>query len=384
MKQSVYHKLGMAFVAFFLGGVGATLAAGREPIELVLPTKKPALLWSYTTVLFVTNRKVTQPDLVRAQAGTGSIIEEFFTNISSDTVSSGEACVAYPTNRAVAEQNYMDDDIESPAKFFAVKGYIPIGSTRDFRLAATHQLDESFEFNCPNKETGNENIPLLFIHGWRASYSAGVTRAAQLKLDLDRRLVVVLSWPADKSGFLSSYPSAENEEVKASGLVSRVVNLIATSTSERPSVIAHSMGARLYVDGMESIIKGTHNFSISSMSTILAAPDVEVDSFQTQFDFFKLANLYTTVYCGYDFALQFSGVVHGGRRLGYCTDSDVATTAPEEMVRVKGRFYDVWRHSYFLSSPQMISDMRAVLFRGEHRLNSREGLRVPSRDLELK
>jgi esterase/lipase superfamily enzyme len=128
------------------------------------------------------------------------------------------------------------------------------------------------------------------------------------------------------------------------------MELIKGATNDYPSVIAHSMGARLYADGVNLLDKNERSFLTRSAATILAAPDVDFVGFQKRFQIFKLRNEYTTVYCGIDIALVGSGVIHGGRRLGFYNDTEMVPTAPEEMVRVTGKFRDTWRHSYFLSS----------------------------------
>jgi esterase/lipase superfamily enzyme len=120
-------------------------------------------------------------------------------------------------------------------------------------LAFGDQLDPSFERNCPTENVGTEATPTLFIPGWRSSFTTGMTRGAQLKLDLGRKSLIVLSWPADQGGnIVQSYNSAEKQEEKAAILVQYAMQLIKDSTSEYPSIIAHSMGARLYADGINS------------------------------------------------------------------------------------------------------------------------------------
>lgn len=213
--MSAYGKtslltLGLALAGQCLGdGVEAAPAPQSDPIELAIPTKKTSLLWMYTTVLFVTNRK---------EAGNDSNdSDQLFTNVSDTKISLGEACVAYPTNRRPAEQDYSaDGDLEAPAKFFTVKGFLPLGPQRDFQLALDNQSDLLFERECPKENGGAEATPTLFIHGWRSSFTAGITRATQLKLDLNRKSVIVLSWPADQDGnVFQNYIGAGREEGKA-------------------------------------------------------------------------------------------------------------------------------------------------------------------------
>jgi esterase/lipase superfamily enzyme len=234
--------MGFALITCLSESVAAA-SIEREPIQLVVPTRKPSLAWRYTTILFVTNRK-------EAEEGD----DQLFRNVSGDGVTLGQACVAYPTRRRPAEQDYLDDGgPEAPARYFTIKGFLHVGTSRDFRLAFGDQLDPSFERNCPTENVGTEATPTLFIPGWRSSFTTGMTRGAQLKLDLGRKSLIVLSWPADQGGnIVQSYNSAEKQEEKAAILVQYAMQLIKDSTGEYPSIIAHSMGARLYADGINS------------------------------------------------------------------------------------------------------------------------------------
>jgi hypothetical protein len=380
--------IGLALVGLCFGDSARAASSPQDmAMELATATTKASLSWFYTKVLFITNRKRNETAL-RDPKYEGNY-DAYFTNTSDDDVFLGEACVAYPSTRRPAEQNYSDyvAAFESPAKFFLVKGFLPLRhSSRDLKLAMNDQLDSSFDRDCPVDYMGTEPTPALFIHGWRATFTSAITRGAQLKIDLSRKYLIVISWPADKQGrlFDLGYTSAEGEETKAKALVEDIMELITTSVNDFPSVIAHSMGARLYTDGIMSWFEREHRIPISSKATILAAPDIDLATFQRQVGTFKLMNEYTTVYCGKDIALALSAFQHLSPRLGYCGDAEMTPTAPEELVRVTGNFNDTWRHSYFLSSPQMISDMTSVLYKDERKIYSREVPEIPSRTLTLK
>jgi esterase/lipase superfamily enzyme len=194
--------------------------------------------------------------------------------------------------------------------------------------------------------------------------------------------MVVVTWPSDKEG-VDSYQRAEKEEENAVTLVPLAINVTEEATKLRPSVIAHSMGARLYADGVESMTNHNNN-SATMLATILAAPDVDNEVFKQRFKAFQVWNSATTVYCAEDRALKISGLVHWDRRLGYCRVDDPNSTTPEEFVRITGKVKDTWRHSYFLSAPEMIYDMKSVLSNGENDSETRGAKEFPPRTLELR
>jgi esterase/lipase superfamily enzyme len=195
--------------------------------------------------------------------------------------------------------------------------------------------------------------------------------------------MIVVSWPSDKPG-IYSYSSAEEAEKSSLTLVPYSTAMIKEATGRLPSIIAHSMGARLYNDSIDTMVYKGGLSQGKAPSTILAAPDVDGDLFLKQFNLFSAMNHLTTVYCGDDNALRLSGIDHWDRRLGYCINSEKKTSGPEALVRVIGRFKDTWHHSYFLSSPEMIYDMNNVLSKGEHAEDKKgEIVQIPPRDLEL-
>ena len=61
---------------------------------------------------------------------------------------------------------------------------------------------------------------LLFIHGWRTGFTAAITRAIQLKVDLDYSDVVVFTWPSDNSGIISSYDAAASGGLFVASIIS--------------------------------------------------------------------------------------------------------------------------------------------------------------------
>ena len=360
------------------------LSVQDRALVIAHPRKKPEFSWNYTSVFFVTNRKIDEDSVDHLRKGIANRFDDYYSNTADVQTALGQACVAYPTDRKVAEQDYPNiGDAEVPARDFVIKGSQPITATSDFETAMAHGGDPSFTHYCPESTFGSEETPILFVHGWATSFSAAVTRGSQLKLDLNRRLVVVVSWPSDKLG-LYSYASAEEAEKSSLTLVPYSAAIVKEATGRLPSIIAHSMGARLYNDSVRNMVSNGGPFQGKVPATILAAPDVDSDSFLKGFNLFRETNHLTTVYCGDDNALRLSGVDHWDRRLGYCKISDTKPIAPEALVRVTGKFKDTWHHSYFLSAPEMIHDMNDVLSRGEQNGNiDDERTDIPVRNLEL-
>jgi Alpha/beta hydrolase of unknown function (DUF900) len=370
---------------------GASAQDKAISAAIAQPHRKPSFLWDYTSVFFVTNRKINENAADTQVADSQHEFDDYYTNEFNFEISLGQACVAYPHGRKIAEQDYGGgaeqhyaggEAVESPARYFVTKGVLPIGSTQDFELAIHNGGDASFAYNCPAAGLGSIDTPVIYIHGYATPFTAAITRGSQLKLDLDRKTMIVVSWPSDQPG-LTGYSQSENEEQRALSLVPLVADLLQKSIGKPSSVIAHSMGARLYTDGLRLMQSNNDPTAAKTFTAILAAPDIDNDNFNNQLSFFLNMNHYTTVYCAEDWALKSSGIVHWDKRLGYCKSDEPRLGAPEEIVRVTGKFKDTWRHSYFLSAPEMIYDMKAALSKGEGNHYTQGTKEIPARVLEL-
>ncbi len=291
-------------------GVATDANAGPKPlpsvddkaISLVIaqPRRKPSFSWDYTSVFFVTNRKINED-----AASSSGMFDDYYTNDSDIAVSFGQACIAFPTNRRPAEQDYTEEsDIEEPARFFTIKGFVPITSVQDFESDLSSGGDPSFTHFCPSIRFGSIRNPILYFHGYATPFTAAITRGAQLKLDLDRETMIVVTWPSDKPWRYGGYEAAEKEEEKAIDLVPLVTSLTDRTSGHPPSIIAHSLGARLLVDGVRSMARMSHTTARNKFTTILAAPDIDSELFVQQYSLFKVLNRSTTVYCGQDRALK--------------------------------------------------------------------------------
>ena|SRR5271165_1025886 len=124
-----------------------------------------------------------------------------------------------------------------------------------------------------------------------------------------------LSWPSDKPNLVTSYDEATLEEGRAARLLPFALAQIRSGFGKYPSVIAHSMGAKLYSDGIRTMSdpgttdSATHGALIPA--TILAAPDISHSEFEAGFRRFSDVNSATTVYCTLDIALIASSLRNG-------------------------------------------------------------------------
>ncbi len=190
----------------------------------VPPKKQDKRPLNYTSILFVTDRLLSGPDpsSVSAPAGASIDYDNYFSNQSTSRLSLGQACVSFPIDRKPAEQTYASSpDFEDPAKYFALIKAPLFTAPEDFqaRMKASPLTDASGD-GCLSTWNGKSKRPLLFIHGWRTGFTAAITRAIQLKVDLDYSDVVVFTWPSDNPGIISSYDAAASGGLFVASIIS--------------------------------------------------------------------------------------------------------------------------------------------------------------------
>ncbi|KRE11489.1 hypothetical protein ASE66_23340 [Bosea sp. Root483D1] len=160
---------------------------------------------------------------------------------------------------------------------------------------------------------------VIFVHGFNNSFEGAARALALMSADIHFGGVpVMFSWPSD--GAALRYGSDE-EEVRASrdNFLRFVEHVRETAGLERLHVAAHSMGNRLIfeaIDRFDAIQRGKDTKLF--YHTVMAAPDLYVQVFETGVEAFRRRVGKTTLYASEkDAALVCSRAVHAGnRRLG--------------------------------------------------------------------
>ncbi len=349
--------------------------ASEEVWSIVIPRQQIHRSWGYASILFVTNRRIDESeelDLPPSLRGTAVDYDRYLTSKSDTSIALGEACVTVPLGRKPGEQNYETNaEMELPARQF-ILFRTALLSREDFEAKMMQgQSGDPFDKACPEEADTSPQEPMLYIHGWLTPFTAAMTRAAQLKVDFHRSRLVVLTWPSDKPGGpTTSYDDASAEERVAAKLLPFTLSELKYGFGTYPDVLAHSMGAKLYNDGValtaETALAVRESSGLSTPAgprVAFVAPDIDQDAFQAKIADFNRVNAALSVYCTFDIALDLSRLHNGNVRLGFCGTDQTLPKSPEEMIQVKGHIQDTWRHSYFLSAPEMIQDIRDVFSR---------------------
>ncbi|MBK0327633.1 alpha/beta hydrolase [Rhodobacteraceae bacterium F11138] len=123
---------------------------------------------------------------------------------------------------------------------------------------------------------------LLFVHGYNNTFSDAVLRMAQFVNDTGFRGVPVLfSWAS--AGRPSHYVYDLNSALAARSRFQDTLRLLAASRAQGINIFAHSMGSLLTVEALIQTKQRVWASGVGKVNhVVLAAPDIDLDLFETQ------------------------------------------------------------------------------------------------------
>lgn len=221
---------------------------------------------------------------------------------------------------------------------------------------------------------------LVYIHGFNTGFDDAARRAAQLGFDLQVPGITVLySWPSrgNVSGYLADLSAIEASEAQIADFL---IAVSALADRGKVHIIAHSMGNRgllraLHRATTQAALRAGTRFG----QIFLSAPDISVAAFR------ELATIYpqvaerTTLYVAdQDKAIAaLEWLSEGGGRVGGAPP--VVVLPGIDTVRVHDNSLFRLGHSYFAEEPDVLRDIRALLYwrEGPERRRARFGSPVP-------
>lgn len=242
---------------------------------------------------------------------------------------------------------------ESPGRHFTLGKMQPLDQ-QDISAAVTRAI------------AGRQGLGrdvLVFVHGFNNSRDEAAYRLAQIVEDTGfNGQAVMFSWPSQQSLF--GY-GADKEGATASrdALESLLVELGANPDVNRVHVLAHSMGTWLAMESLrQAAIGGRGDLGGKIGSVMLAAPDLDLDVFQSQIARIGKAENISLFVASDDRALAMSSRIAGARaRVGAL---DLGNKEHRDTVASLGvRVYDMtgsrdgsdyFRHGTFAEAPQIV------------------------------
>ena len=176
--------------------------------------------------------------------------------------------VSVPPNHEVGQLEWPSGGVPDPENEFAVV---------DLQPAAPSDIWHWFD------QQDTDGRVLIFVHGYNVQFADAVFRLAQITEDLSIQAAPVLfSWPSggELAGYYYDRESANYSRDAFESVISQAVQ---NESVSQIAILAHSMGSWITMETLRQISIRDGGLSEKITDVVLAAPDLDVDVFQTQF-----------------------------------------------------------------------------------------------------
>jgi esterase/lipase superfamily enzyme len=206
-----------------------------------------------------------------------------------------------------------------------------------------------------------ERDAVIFVHGYNVSFENAAVRAAQIGFDLSvKGAMAFFSWPS--RGALKGY-SADEATIEASEpfIAEFIEDFVAKSSAEKVHIIAHSMGNRGVLRAIDRIAnKAQKRTGVLIGQIILAAADVDADTFRDLCDAYGRVSRRTTLYVSSrDLAIEASHWLHDFARAGLLPP--IMIVPGIDTINVTNVDLTALGHGYVADARAVLEDMHELL-----------------------
>jgi esterase/lipase superfamily enzyme len=327
-------------------------------------------------VFFVTNRNIDfdKVNIARTRdSKTWLRYEELFSSSMSLTLSYGWFVVSYPSDHKPGQQRFA----------------IHISTANSWRHIGIqyHQIANSLEeFKSMIDGLSDKNgRSLVYIHGMNNTVKTAAEQTTLLAVDLNvKGAPILFSWPSDGApiplnvelvhSVLDRYKENAQVAKDSRPYLHYALADISVTPAGQFDVLAHSMGADLTAHTFAFLRPSrSSNTTASFPRLVLAAADVGTKYFGSKLRTKLLDSTdQVTSYCSDDAILSLASRINASdERLGYCVKPK-ETMRGIELVTVRGPSMDYGNHSYFLTSREVLMDIKQLLEDRKRRLDGRQ------------
>lgn len=160
-----------------------------------------------------------------------------------------------------------------PARNFVALSYQPI----DIRQKFIDGLNAALAGRPPD-----EQEIFIFVHGYNNNFADSIFRNAQIVHDYHVKAVALYyAWPS--GGSLPLYVYDRDSAVYSRDGLADTIEIAARTKARRIILVGHSMGSYVVMEAFRSLaLSGRGQYLKRLNGVILAAPDVDIDVFQSQ------------------------------------------------------------------------------------------------------
>ncbi|QRM54391.1 alpha/beta fold hydrolase [Sinorhizobium sp. BG8] len=235
--------------------------------------------------------------------------------------------------------------VPDPARHFTAVTYQQIKDRERFIAA----LNAALAQRAPE----NQEI-FIFVHGYNNNFADSIFRNAQITYDYNIKSVSLhYAWPS--GGAIPLYVFDRDSALVARRGLAETLEIAARTKARRIVLVGHSMGAYVVTEALRDLAITGRRWVLDRLGgVVLAAPDIDVDVFQTQVeDMGQIPRPFTIIVSRRDRALGISRRLAGGHpRVG--SGSDIAMLQAKEIAVIDASDLDGGRHNVFASSQTMI------------------------------
>lgn len=268
MKRVKHGTAGRAraIAAALLAALLPVLAgcSSRPPAELLVPAERAPMFTPKARMLVATNR-----------AHVRGSDQDAFGNDRSDRLNFADLTVSIPTRHKVGEIEWPNQTPPDPQLHFITTERASLD--RKAFLAAVRASSR-------NQGPEHDEV-LIFVHGYNTLYHEAVYRFAQIIHDTGfTGTAILFAWPS--RGSTAHYVADRDASTYSRDYLERLlIDLAALSEVRSINILAHSMGTWPVIEALrQARIAGHGNFNGKLAEVILAAPDIDVGVFRTEFE----------------------------------------------------------------------------------------------------
>jgi len=226
-------------------------------------------------------------------------------------------------------------------------------------LESVHSFEEErfFENVAASVAKSPTRDAFVFVYGYNVSFEDAARRTGQIAFDLHFvGAPIFYSWPSN--GKIKDYIKDETNVAWTAPHFERFLALLAGHSGvARVNIIAHSMGNRAVCEALRHISSDPHN-SLKLNHLILAAPDMDADTFREMQDVLQALSGRITLYeSSNDKAIRASRRIHGNARAGEL----LLLVQGMDTIDASAVDTDFLAHSYFSDNWTLLSDIHSII-----------------------
>lgn len=235
--------------------------------------------------------------------------------------------------------------VPDPSRHFTARTYQPITQRQEF----VRQLNAALAQHAP----ADREI-FIFVHGYNNNVADSIFRNAQIVHDYNIKAVSLhYAWPS--GGAVPLYVFDRDSALVGRRGLAETIEIAAQTNATKIVIVGHSMGAYVVTEALRDLAISGRRITLDRLGgVVLAAPDIDVDVFQSQMDDIGvIPRPFTIVVSRRDRALGVSRFIAGGHpRVG--SGSDIAMLQAKDISVIDVSDVDGGRHNVFASSKTLM------------------------------